>query len=151
MNCNCHESSHHIAVDVHVHQSGRLFDCDGLKTSSMFQRSTQALNISASKTPRQASSHSTRPLQSQKGTAGSWKGFIKSTLSAFIIIIIMILLAASIFLLGLILYGVNGASGEKFQPGIHEAGNQGALGSGIDLRRYKLACPDYRHYAVIPQ
>lgn len=63
----------------------------------------------------------------------------------------MILLAVSIFLFGLILYGVDGASGEKTQPGIHEAGDQETDRSGIDLRRYKLACPDYRHYAVIPQ
>lgn len=30
-------------------------------------------------------------------------------------------------------------------------GNQEALGSGIDGERYKTACPDYKHYSVIPQ
>lgn len=29
--------------------------------------------------------------------------------------------------------------------------NQEALGSGIDGERYRTACPDYKHYAVIPQ
>lgn len=65
----------------------------------------------------------------------------------------MILLAASIFLFGLssVLFGVDGATGEKIKSGIHEAGDQEALRSVMDQRRYKLACPDYRHYAVIPQ
>ena len=31
------------------------------------------------------------------------------------------------------------------------SGDQEALGSGIDGERYKTACPDYKHYAVIPQ
>ena len=30
-------------------------------------------------------------------------------------------------------------------------GNQEALGSGIDGERYKTACPDYKHYSVVPQ
>ena len=30
-------------------------------------------------------------------------------------------------------------------------GHQEALGSGIDGARYKTACPDYKHYSVIPQ
>lgn len=116
----------------------------------MFHRSTKALNDSASKSPHQTS-HATRPLQLQKGASGSWKGLLKSPGSACIIM--MILLAALTILLGLniILYGVDGTSGEKSKPGIFEAGNQEALGSGIDSRRYKQACPDYRHYAVIPQ
>lgn len=29
-------------------------------------------------------------------------------------------------------------------------GNQEALGSGIDGERYKTACPDYKHYCVVP-
>ena len=29
--------------------------------------------------------------------------------------------------------------------------NQEALGSGIDGERYKTACPDYKHYAAVPQ
>ena len=29
--------------------------------------------------------------------------------------------------------------------------DQEALGSGIDGERYRTACPDYKHYAVIPQ
>ncbi len=29
--------------------------------------------------------------------------------------------------------------------------DQEALGSGIDDERYRTACPDYKHYAVIPQ
>ena len=30
-------------------------------------------------------------------------------------------------------------------------GIQEALGSGMDGERYKTACPDYKHYSVIPQ
>lgn len=151
MNCNCHKSSDHVTVDEQVHQSGYSVDFDGGKRSSMFQRPTKAFNNSASKPRHQTSPHSTPPLPSQQGTSGSWKGFLKDPTSAFIII--MILLAASVFIFGLNLVssGVDGASGEKSKPGAHEAGNQEALGSEIDLRRYKLACPDYRHYAVIPQ
>lgn len=117
----------------------------------MFQRPTKAVNNSASRPRYQTSPHSTPSPSSQQGTSGSWKGLLKAPASAFIII--MILLAASVFLFGLnfVSYGVDGASGEKIKPGTNEAGNQEALGSGIDLRRYKLACPDYRHYAVIPQ
>ena len=29
--------------------------------------------------------------------------------------------------------------------------NQEALGSGIDGEKYKTACPDYKHYSVVPQ
>lgn len=29
--------------------------------------------------------------------------------------------------------------------------DQEALGSGIDGQRYRTACPDYKHYAIIPQ
>ena len=29
--------------------------------------------------------------------------------------------------------------------------DQEALGSGIDGERYRTACPDYKHYAVVPQ
>ena len=31
------------------------------------------------------------------------------------------------------------------------SGNQEALGLGIDGERYKTACPDYKHYSVVPQ
>lgn len=30
-------------------------------------------------------------------------------------------------------------------------GNQEAFGSGMDGERYKAACPDYKHYSVVPQ
>ena len=102
------------------------------------------IDKSASKPPPQASSHPTQPYQSLRG---GWKGLLQSPRSALIIMII------SIFLFGLnfISHGVDGASGEKTRPGPFEAGNQEALGYEMDSRRYKLACPDYRHYAVIPQ
>lgn len=115
----------------------------------MFRKHTKAVSDSASKLPHQASSYPTHPLQFLKRTCGSWKGLLKNPGSA-LIIIMMILLAASAFLFGLnfILYGVDGASEEKTKPGTHEASNQEY---GVDQRRYKPACPDYRHYAVIPQ
>lgn len=138
-------------MDAHVHQSGHSVDSDCVKRSSMFQRPTKAFDNSASKPRRQTSPHSTPPPPSQQGSSGSWKCFPKDPTSAFIII--MILLAASVFIFGLNLVssGVDGAAGEKIKPATHEATNHEALGSEIDLRRYKLACPDYRHYAVIPQ
>ena len=30
-------------------------------------------------------------------------------------------------------------------------GNQEVLGHGIDGERYQTACPDYKHYAIMPQ
>lgn len=64
----------------------------------------------------------------------------------------MILLALTAVLLGtgVIIGGVDGASGNIVE-GRAKVDNQEALGSGIDGERYKTACPDYRHYAVVPQ
>lgn len=45
-----------------------------------------------------------------------------------------------------ILVGVDGALGDGKQINPQEP-----LGFGIDPVRYKTVCPDYRHYAVIPQ
>lgn len=45
---------------------------------------------------------------------------------------------------------VNGFAEEDVKPRAR-AGNQEALGSGIDGERYRTACPDYKHYAVVPQ
>ena len=43
----------------------------------------------------------------------------------------------------------NGLVG-AFEDGKY-GGIQEALGPGIDGERYKTACPDYKHYSVIPQ
>lgn len=45
-----------------------------------------------------------------------------------------------------VLNGANGASEDR-----GKAGSQEALGSGIDGERYRTACPDYKHYAIVPQ
>lgn len=50
----------------------------------------------------------------------------------------------------LLLNRVEGAGGDSSKPQLHDAG-QDPLGSWIDPQRYKMACPDYRHYAVILQ
>lgn len=46
---------------------------------------------------------------------------------------------------------VNGISGDQFKGQGKAGANQELLGSGIDTERYKTACPDYKHYAVVPQ
>lgn len=48
----------------------------------------------------------------------------------------------------------SGLLGNGFAGALEDAkhGNgQEALGSGIDGERYKTACPDYKHYSVVPQ
>lgn len=60
----------------------------------------------------------------------------------------MILSALTYALLGSSFLG-NGFAG-GLEDGKH-GGNQEALGSGIDGERYKTACPDYKHYSVVPQ
>lgn len=51
----------------------------------------------------------------------------------------------------IIAHAIIGTS-EKELNGRAEPGSiQEALGYGIDGERYKTACPDYKHYAVVPQ
>lgn len=48
----------------------------------------------------------------------------------------------------------SGFLGSGFAGALEDAkhgSNQEALGSGIDGERYKTACPDYKHYSVVPQ
>lgn len=60
----------------------------------------------------------------------------------------MILAALSYALLGssFLRNGFAGALEDVKYGGIQEA-----LGSGIDGERYKTACPDYKHYSIVPQ
>ena len=62
----------------------------------------------------------------------------------------MICLALVCLWLGsnLLLNGVSAADAKTREKG---GIDQEALGSGIDGERYRTACPDYKHYAVIPQ
>jgi len=46
---------------------------------------------------------------------------------------------------------VNSLAEEDIKPRAKVGNNQEALGSGIDGERYRTACPDYKHYAVVPQ
>lgn len=61
----------------------------------------------------------------------------------------MILLVVTYALLG-ISFLRNGFAG-ALEGAKHGSNNQEALGSGIDGDKYKTACPDYKHYSVIPQ
>lgn len=61
----------------------------------------------------------------------------------------MVNLALAYALLGTTLL-VHGITEDEFKAR-GKAGNQEALGSGIDGERYKTACPDYKHYATVPQ
>lgn len=46
---------------------------------------------------------------------------------------------------------VNGVTEDEFKARGRAGNGQEALGSGIDGEKYKTACPDYKHYAVVPQ
>lgn len=43
------------------------------------------------------------------------------------------------------------ATGDESKARGKAGNNQEVLGHGIDGERYKTACPDYKHYAVVPQ
>ena len=64
------------------------------------------------------------------------------------LVIIMFLSVISLWILEILFIstGVNGALGDW-----KHNNEQEALGFDYDPVRYKAACPDYRHYAVIPQ
>lgn len=62
----------------------------------------------------------------------------------------MVLLALLYALLGIAIL-VHGVTEEVYKARGKAGNNQEALGSGIDGERYKTACPDYKHYAVVPQ
>lgn len=61
----------------------------------------------------------------------------------------MILLVLTYALLGSGFLG-NGFAG-ALEDWKHGSNNQEAFGSGIDRERYRTACPDYKHYSVVPQ
>lgn len=46
---------------------------------------------------------------------------------------------------------VNGVPEDEFKARGRAGNNQEGLGTGIDGEKYKTACPDYKHYAVVPQ
>ena len=62
----------------------------------------------------------------------------------------MVLLALACAFLGTG-YLVNTVTGNDSRAQGRAGSNQEVLGYGIDGERYKTACPDYRHYAVVPQ
>ena len=49
--------------------------------------------------------------------------------------------------LSCVLLNVSGVMGTNGRSGV----NQDLLGSGIDGEKYRTACPDYKHYAIVPQ
>ena len=55
-----------------------------------------------------------------------------------------------VLLLGTCLSVLGFAQGVDTQHG-RILGEQDILGSQIDPERYRAACPDYKHYAVLPQ
>jgi len=64
--------------------------------------------------------------------------------------VIMVLLGLLYALLGTGLLA-NGISEDEYKARAKGGSNQEVLGYGIDGERYKTACPDYKHYAVVPQ
>ena len=46
---------------------------------------------------------------------------------------------------------VHGLTEEQFRGQGKSGINQELLGSGIDGEKYRTACPDYKHYAIVPQ
>ena len=69
----------------------------------------------------------------------------------FVVTMILLLSVLALLSASLLVDGVNGQSRNELKARGKAGGNQEALGSGIDGERYKTACPDYKHYAVVPQ
>lgn len=44
-----------------------------------------------------------------------------------------------------------GVDGDSSKARAKAASNQEVLGNGIDGEKYQTACPDYKHYAIVPQ
>ena len=62
----------------------------------------------------------------------------------------MILTSSTYALLGaaVLLDGITGAADDGHKAGFKRA-DQEVLGSGVDGGRYRTACPDYKHYAIV--
>lgn len=63
------------------------------------------------------------------------------------------ILVAQRLLLGvhLVVSSVKGAYETKARHDVRNVVVEEPIGPWIDPQRYKIACPDYRHYALIPQ
>lgn len=119
----------------------------------MYKRGTKANNQSVSQLSQPALSTSgsspTPSTRSDKDLESVWKAWTQPlALPPFCIFVTMFVIAISLVIFGAnsILIGVDGALGDGKHSKLQEP-----LGLGIDPARYKPACPDYRHYAVIPQ
>lgn len=62
----------------------------------------------------------------------------------------MVVLALVYAILGSSFF-VNGISADDHKYHKRAGHDQEALGYGIDGEKYRTACPDYKHYAVVPQ
>ena len=110
---------------------------------SISQVSPSALSTVNSSSPSSFSLHTDKDWnRTQKTLAQSLTSLsVYSFAVMFSIAITFVIFGAKFFLIG-----VDGALGDKKQINLQEP-----LGLSIDPVRYKTACPDYRHYAVIPQ
>ena len=125
--------------------------CHWLFSSSMHQRNTKPGDQLISRSSQRPSSSissvlSSPKYQDRKGQLKGWKHFFcpPPTTSG------VVMLLAAIFLFLFTAYqfldGVDAAFG-----GGRQAGFQDTLGYDADFARYKKACPDYIHFAGIPQ
>lgn len=55
------------------------------------------------------------------------------------------------FFIAMILFGLLLLAAGSLIPGVYSTDRQEALASNEELAKYRKACPDYRHYAVIAQ
>ena len=113
----------------------------------MYQRSSKV-----SREPRfanQSQSSGDLAIHATKGQKRVLQTFTDRNL-IILVLATMLFLALAYVLLGTNLL-VNGVAEDDIRPRVRAAKNQEVLGSGIDGERYKTACPDYKHYAVLPQ
>jgi len=62
----------------------------------------------------------------------------------------LLILAFLLLVTSTVIAKANGPSEQGFEDRA-KRDDQEVLGTGIDGQRYKTACPDYKHYAIIPQ
>ena len=55
------------------------------------------------------------------------------------------------FFIAMILFGLLLLAAGSLIPSVYSTDGQAALGSNEEHAKYRKACPDYRHYAVIAQ
>ena len=95
--------------------------------------------------PKASSSTISKSKQEREASWGYLlaRSFVCSLLTMTCLALVWLLLGSNLLINGI--FAVDSRARGK------AGADQEALGSGIDGERYRTACPDYKHYAVIPQ